>query len=132
MLIQSNQDIAALLLRLTLGIVLIAHSLYLKLMIFTLSGTAQFFNSIGLPAWLAYVVFFSEMIGGIALLLGVKTRWVAIGLLPILLGATWAHFGSGWLFSNPGGGWEYPLVLALMAVIQFFLGSGRFALMQES
>lgn len=132
MLIQSNQDIAALLLRLTLGIVLIAHSLYLKLMIFTLSGTAQFFNSIGLPTWLAYVVFFSEMIGGIALLLGVKTRWVAIGLLPILLGATWAHFGSGWLFSNPGGGWEYPLVLALMAVIQFFLGSGRFALMQES
>ncbi len=131
MLMKPNQDIAALLLRLTLGTVLIAHSLYLKLMIFTLSGTAQFFNSIGLPTWLAYVVFFVELIGGLALLLGVKTRWVALGLLPILLGATWAHLGSGWLFSNTGGGWEYPLVLALMVVIQFFLGSGRFALMQE-
>ncbi|GLX77468.1 LysR family transcriptional regulator [Thalassotalea insulae] len=129
---KTNPDVATLLFRLTLGGVLIAHSLYLKLVVFTLPGTAQFFTSIGLPAALAYLVFTIEAIGGIALLLGVKARYFALALVPILLGATWAHWNAGWLFTNQGGGWEYPLVLTLMAIIQFFLGSGRYAVMKEN
>ncbi|ARU54309.1 putative membrane protein [Oleiphilus messinensis] len=132
MQIKPNADLAALLLRLTLGSVLLAHSLYLKWVVFTLQGTADYFSSIGLASWLAYVVFAAEVVAGVALLLGVATRWVALGVIPILLGATVVHWGNGWLFTRTGGGWEYPLVLTLMAVIQFYLGSGRLALKPDS
>lgn len=119
---------AALLLRVTLGTVLIAHGLYLKMFVFTLPGTAQFFGSLGLPPALAYVVFAMETIGGVMLILGTWSRWVATALVPVLLGATWAHASSGWLFTNQGGGWEYPAFLAVAAVVQALLGDGALAL----
>jgi putative oxidoreductase len=119
---------AALVLRLSLGTMFIAHSAWLKLFVFTLPGTAKFFASIGLPEALAYAVFAVEAIGGMALLLGVATRAVSLALIPVLLGATWAHAGNGWLFTNPGGGWEYPLFLAAAAAAQALLGAGAYAL----
>lgn len=114
--------------RITLGVVLIAHSVYLKAVVFTLPGTAAFFDSIGLPALLAYVVFAVETIAGIALILGWQSRLAALAVLPILVGATWSHWPAGWLFTNEGGGWEYPAVLALMAAVQALLGDGAYAL----
>ena len=117
-------DIATFLLRVTLGIMFLAHSLILKLFVFTLPGTAQFFDSIGMPGWLAYVVFPTEIVAGVLLVLGVQTRWVALATVPILAGATWAHSGNGWVFSNQGGGWEYPLFWAVVLVVQAMLGSG--------
>ncbi len=119
---------AALVLRTVLGLVMVAHSLYLKLVVFTLPGTAQFFESIGLPGPLAYLVFAVEAVAGLALILGYQTRFAALLLIPVLLGATWAHLGNGWLFTNSGGGWEYPLVLVGLSVAQVTLGSGAFAL----
>ena len=116
------------LLRISLGIILIAHSVYLKLVVFTLPGTAQFFGSLGLPAEIAYMVFAAEAFGGLALLLGVETRWVALALVPVLAGATWAHLPSGWLFTNTGGGWEYPAFLTIAAAVQALLGDGAWAL----
>lgn len=118
----------ALVLRVALGVMFIAHSVYLKGVVYTLPGTAQFFQSIGLPGPLAYVVFAAEAIGGVLLILGVKTRIVAAALVPVLLGATWAHAGNGWLFTNQGGGWEYPLFLAIATAAQALLGAGAYAL----
>jgi len=114
-------------LRVALGTVLLAHSVYLKLMVFTLPGTAQFFSSLGLPGFLAYVVFAVEAVAGVALLFGIRTRLFAALVIPVLLGATWAHSSSGWLFTNAGGGWEYPLLLVLMALAQVALGDGAYA-----
>lgn len=119
---------SALILRVSLGTVYIAHGLYLKLFVFTLPGTAQFFDSIGLPGPLAYAVFAAETIGGVALVLGVYTRWAALTLVPVALGATWAHLGAGWMFTNQGGGWEYPLFLAIVTFVQALLGDGAYAL----
>lgn len=116
------------LLRVGLGVVYLAHGFYLKLFVFTLPGTSQFFESIGLPGPLAYLVFAAETLGGLALILGYRTRQVALALLPVALGATWAHLGAGWLFSNPGGGWEYPLFLALATGAQALLGDGALAM----
>ena len=113
--------------RVVLGGVLLAHSVYLKLIVFTLPGTAQFFSSIGLPALLAYVVFLIEATAGIALILGFKTRLFSALVIPVLLGATWAHWSNGWLFTNTGGGWEYPLILSLMALAQIGLGNGSYS-----
>ncbi len=114
--------------RISLGVVLLAHSLYLKLTVFTLGGTAGYFASIGLPGSLAYIVFTIEVVAGLALILGIYTREFSALVIPVLLGATWAHMGNGWVFSNAGGGWEYPLFLAVMAAAQVNLGGGSFAL----
>jgi putative oxidoreductase len=108
---------AAVVLRVSLGLMFIAHSIVLKFFTYTLVGTAQYFESIGLPAPLAYVVFAAEAIGGVLLVIGVQTRWVALALIPILLGALWAHIGNGWVFSNANGGWEYPLYLIVISVV---------------
>lgn len=124
-------EFAIALLRVALGLMFIAHSLVLKLFVFTLPGTAQFFVDIGLPTWLAYIVFAAEAVGGLMLVLGIQARWVALLLMPILAGATWAHWGNGWMFGYPNGGWEYPLYLTLLAGVQFLLGDGAFALVRS-
>ena len=118
---------AALTLRVALGVMFLAHSLYLKVFVFTVPGTVGFFESLGLPAIAAYLTIFAEIAGGIALILGIQTRLVSIALLPVLLGATWVHAGNGWLFSAEGGGWEYPVFLAAAAVVQALLGDGAHA-----
>ncbi|MEW6990790.1 DoxX family protein [Colwelliaceae bacterium 6441] len=123
-----NTDTGTLILRIALGSVLLSHSLYLKMIIFTLAGTAQFFSSIGLPGSLAYAVFIIEVVSGISLILGFKTRLFSALIIPILLGATWVHHQNGWLFTNSGGGWEYPLFLTFMAVVQLNLGGGKYAI----
>jgi putative oxidoreductase len=117
-----------LLLRVSLGLMFIAHSLVLKWLTFTLAGTAQYFESLGLPAALAYATFWAELAGGVLLVLGVQSRWVALALLPVLLGALWVHAGNGWVFSGAGGGWEYPLYLIVLSVAQALLGDGAHAL----
>lgn len=120
-------DLAALVLRLTLGTMLVAHGL-LKVLVFTPEGTAKFFESIGFPGPLAYVVIAAEVLGGIALLVGYRTRVVAFALTPILFGSALPHLGNGWLFSSPGGGWEYSVFLGFTAIAAALLGDGRYAL----
>ena len=114
--LDSNRTGASLL-RASLGIMYVAHSVVLKYFTYTLAGTAAYFESIGLPAFLAYVVFAAEVIGGVLLILGIRTRVVSLGLIPILIGATWAHIGNGWVFSNANGGWEYPLYLIVISIV---------------
>ena len=65
--------LAALLLRVSLGTMFVAHAL-LKYFAFTLPGTAQFFASLGLPGFLGYVVFGAELVGGVLLILGVQVQ----------------------------------------------------------
>ena len=121
---------AATLLRVSLGAMFIAHAL-LKYVVFTLPGTVKFFESLGLPGPLAYVTFAAELIGGVLILGGVYARWVALALVPILLGATWTHAGNGWVFSAPNGGWEYPAFLVIAALVVALLGDGKFALVRQ-
>lgn len=124
----NNADLAALILRVTMGVFFLVHA-WLKIAVFTPAGTAQFFESIGFPGFLAYVVIAAELIGGIALILGLYTRWVALALVPILLGSIYApHGAAGFIFSNQGGGWEFPFFWAVALVVQALIGSGLYAL----
>ena len=118
---------AALLLRVSLGVMFIAHA-FLKILVFTLPGTAQFFASVGFPEWTAYAVVAAELIGGVLLIAGVYSRWVALALVPVLLGAASVHWGNGWLFTAQNGGWEYPVFLIAAALVQALLGDGKYAL----
>jgi len=125
---QTRSDYAALLLRTSLGVMFIAHAL-LKIAVFTPSGTAGFFASLGVPGWMAYPVMGVELIGGFMLLAGVQTRMVSLALVPVLIGSiVLVHGGNGWLFSNPNGGWEYPLFLSAATLVQALLGDGAYSL----
>jgi len=134
MTMRTNQDATlaewgAALLRIALGIMFLAHSVVLKLLTYGLPGTAAFFQNAGLPGWLAYVTFACEAVGGVLLLLGIQARWVALALSPFLLGALFAvHLPNGWVFTSPGGGWEYPAYLFVLCVAQALLGDGALAL----
>lgn len=119
---------AALLLRVSLGVMFIAHGLLLKVMTFGLGGTYGYFESIGYPGFFSYLVIIAEVGGGIALILGIWTRAIAVLLLPVMIGATLQHIGNGWLFTAKGGGWEYPVFWTLTLVVQALLGDGAYAL----
>ncbi|RZL28359.1 MAG: DoxX family protein [Rubrivivax sp.] len=123
----AHPALGLLLLRSAIGAMYLAHA-GLKLFVFTLPGTAQFFAGIGLPGPLAYAVFAAEALGGLLLLAGVYSRQVALTLLPVLLGAAWVHAGNGWVFTAAGGGWEYPAFLALASLVLWLSGDGALAL----
>ncbi|WP_404464811.1 DoxX family protein [Vreelandella aquamarina] len=118
---------ATALLRISLGVMALAHGL-LKVFVFTIPGTVGYFESLGLPGFVAYLTIAAEVGGGLALLFGVYTRWVSLTLVPVLLGAAWVHLGNGWMFSNAGGGWEFPVFWAVALLVQAGLGSGSFVI----
>lgn len=117
----------ALLLRVSLGVLFVAHGL-LKVLVFTIPGAVSFFQSIGYPGALAYVVIAAEIGGGLLLIAGFLTRWAALALTPILIGATLAHGANGWLFSRSNGGWEFPALWTVLLIVQALLGGGAYAL----
>lgn len=124
----NTHDIAALLLRLTLAALFLAHA-WLKIFVFTPAGTAGFFESLGLPGIVAYLTIFAEVIGAFALIVGLQTRWVSLALVPILVGSiVFVHGANGWLFSAPNGGWEFPAFWAVALIVQAMLGAGAFHL----
>jgi putative oxidoreductase len=118
---------AATILRIAVGTMFLSHGL-LKLLVFTLPGTAGFFASVGFPGALAYVVTFAEIGGGLLLIAGILVREVNLVLIPILLGALVVHWSAGWVFSNANGGWEYPAFLVAASIASALLGPGKFAL----
>jgi putative oxidoreductase len=121
-------DHAALILRVTMGALFLAHA-WLKIAVFTPSGTAGYFASLGLPGALGYLTIAAELLGGLALIAGVWTRAVSLALVPVLLGAAWfGHGSAGFFFSNEGGGWEYPAFWAVALVVQALLGGGAWSL----
>lgn len=121
-------DYGAFLLRITLGVLALAHGFILKVLTFTPAGTAGYFESIGYPGALAYLVILAEVVGGLALILGVLPRLAALGLVPVLIGATLEHLGNGWSFSSAGGGWEFPVAWTVLLVASALVGPGAFAL----
>lgn len=118
----------AALLRVTTGLLFLYHGL-VKLFVFTPAGTAGFFESIGLPGWVAYLTILAEVGGGLALVLGIATQLVSLVLVPVLLGAAlFAHRGAGFGWSNPGGGMEYPLMWAAAQAALALIGGGAWQL----
>lgn len=122
-----STDTGIALLRIGLGIMWIAHAL-LKLFVFTLPGTAQYFVSIGFPGWVAYPLFAIELLGGLALVLGLYARQVALALTPVMAVVIAVHAGNGWVHTAPGGGWEYPAFLLLASLALWLAGDGAFSL----
>lgn len=118
---------ATLLLRVALGLFFLAHGLT-KVLVFTIPGTVKFFNSIGYPSFVAYLVLIAELGGGLALIIGLWTRWIALVLFIEMLGVILYHWPNGWVFTSKGGGWEYPVMWAVALLVLALLGDGPYAL----
>ena len=120
--------VAALLLRLSLGIMFYAHA-WVKIKVLTPAGTAKYFESLGVPGTLAYATMAAEIAGGTLLILGIETRWVALLLVPLMLGTiVLVHGKNGWMFTNKDGGWEYPAFWTVGLLVLALLGDGSAAL----
>lgn len=122
---------AAALLRISLGAMWVSHAL-LKLLVFTVPGFEHFLASQGMPTFIAWPVVLLELAGGALIVLGIHGRFVSLLLLPVLAGATVAHLGNGWVFSNANGGWEYPLFLIATSIVHGLLGDGAYALKPQA
>lgn len=119
---------AALLLRVALGIMFYAHA-WLKIKVYTPAGAVKYFESLGVPGFFAYLTMAAEIVGATLLVLGVGTRWVALALVPLIVGTiVLVHGKKGWLFSNPDGGWEYPAFWTVGLIVLALLGDGAAAL----
>ncbi len=127
----SSTELGIAVLRVSLGVMWVAHAL-LKLLVFTLPGTAQYFASVGFPAFLAYPFFAVEVLGGMALILGLYARQVALALVPLMAGAAWVHLPNGWVHTSPGGGWEYPVFLIAASIALWLLGDGAAAIKRSA
>lgn len=88
-----------------------------------LENVVGWFESLGLPAIAAYLVAFGEVLGGIALILGLYSRLAAVLGIPIMLGAT--YFLSVGIIPGP---WQYPFLIAVVFLVIFLQGGGAFAL----
>ncbi|MBV8047989.1 MAG: DoxX family protein [Paludibacterium sp.] len=120
-----NPKLASLTLRVALGLMYLAHGAT-KLFVFTPAGTAKFFMSLGLPGFVGYLAIVAELSAAGLLLSGVKARWAAIALVPLLAGTiVLVHGANGWMFTNPGGGWEYPAFMIAASLALFFLSDGK-------
>lgn len=128
---QAAADYGVTLLRVSLGVMWIAHAL-LKLFVFTLPGTARFFDSVGFPGFLAYPIFGAEIVGGLALVLGIYARQASLALMPIMAGAAWVHLPNGWIHTSPNGGWEYLVFLIVASLAVWLLGDGAMTIRRSA
>ena len=119
---------AALLLRVTLGLMFWAH-LYWKFKILPGGIHAWWSNLLasGYPSYVPWYVMSAEVAGALLLIPGVLTRWVSLYALPVMIAA--AHYWfrrRGYFFTAAGA--ELPIVWAVMLVIQALLGDGAYAI----
>ncbi|MBM7844759.1 DoxX family protein [Herpetosiphon giganteus] len=94
-----------------------------------IEGTAVFLGSLGIPAptFMAVLLIATELIGGIMLILGLFTRYVAVAeAIAMVVALVTVHLENG--FSSQTGGYEYVLALIGASLALVLLGSGSLAL----
>jgi len=125
--------------RLTLGIIFFAHGSQKLLGWFGgsgWSGTIQFFEQSGVPAFLAVLLIITEFFGGIAIILGFFTRLAALGLTIAMLVAIFkVHLPNGFFLNwfnvpNMGHGIEYNLALIGLSLSLLVWGAGNLSVDQ--
>ena len=131
---QKDLDLGLLILRVSLGIVFLAHG-WLKVFTFGLARAMEVFEAhtvlhINLiPGWFAPPAAVIEWVGGFMLILGLKLRWATPFLAAVALGAGAVHFENGWNYtSKPDGGWEYGIFLMLCCIALYLTGPGKYTL----
>ncbi|MDF2959602.1 MAG: oxidoreductase [Paenibacillus sp.] len=116
-----TNHIGTLILRVVLGITFLVHGL-VKFQ--TIDGTSGWFQSIGLPSFMAYAVTGFEVLGGIGLIIGLGTRIISVIIAALMIGATIkVKLAVGFLGNGQLAGWELDLALLAMAIHLAISGS---------
>jgi putative oxidoreductase len=131
-----SNDIAALIARVALGIVVLPHGLQKLFGMFGGYGfgpTVEFFASIGVPAFIAVLVILGDSFGALFLILGLISRVSAAGITLIMLGAVFmVHLPNGffmnWFGTQKGEGFEFHILALGLALIVLFRGGGKWSL----
>ena len=121
------QPLALLVMRVTLGSIMTLHG-YHKVF----AGLQQFAHAVGgmgLPSWLGYVSAFTELLGGLLLVVGFFTRPAALAICINLCVAIWkVHLHNGLMGSPDRPGFEFPLAAATLAFALIFFGAGAISI----
>ncbi|NNV03003.1 DoxX family protein [Brevibacillus sp. MCWH] len=105
-----REKTAFVVLRMVTGLIFFAHGLQ-KLQK-GLGVVAEWFGSVGLPTWLAYLVTLAELLGGMALVIGLAVRPASLLLAVIMVGAiVTVKWSNGLIGANGAGGYELDLIL---------------------
>lgn len=129
----SSSDLASLLLRLALGVMIVLHGLNKMKSKSSLSGTGQWFASIGMrhPQKQAVLAAVTETLSGSLLLLGFVTPLACAALISTMIVAiVVSHRNSGFFIFNEGQGWEYCAFISITALALAAAGSGKYSLDQ--
>ena len=137
-LCRTHDSTGLLLIRLTLGAVMLSHGLQKTLGMFGgagYSGTMAMFTSQGTPALLAFLVILAESAGSLGLIVGFLTRIAAFGIACVMGGAIalvhWQHgFFMNWFGKQAGEGFEYHLLALGIAIALLVEGGGRLSIDQ--
>lgn len=124
----SRKDLGIALVRFIVGVVFLAHGTQ-KLFVMGFAGVGGFLTTLGvpMPGLFAVLVTLVEFLGGIALILGLFTRWAALLLAINMTVAVLAvHLKHG--FFLQGGGYEYALTMLFVNVGLALTGAGAYAL----
>jgi putative oxidoreductase len=121
-----HQAIGIAIVRVITGIVFTAHG-YQKLFVFGIAGVQQGFTKMGapMPTVTALLVTLLEFFGGLALIVGLLTRLVALGLVADMLGAiVLVHLANGFFMPT---GYEFALLLLVSSLALVVGGAGSFS-----
>lgn len=125
-----NYELGSFILRVVIGISFLTHGI-LKFSA-GIAGTAGWFSSLGLPGFLAYIVAVIELVGGIAMILGIGTRIVAVLFAIVMLGGIFTvKLSIGFVGNGPMAGWELDLAYLAMSVYLLLNGSEKYALLTK-
>jgi putative oxidoreductase len=125
-----KNEIGKVILRVVVGLTFFIHGL--SKFQGGISNTVGFFDSLGLPGFTAYVVALVELIGGIALILGLGTRIVTLLFALIMLGAIFtAKLSAGFLGNDQMAGYELDLVLLAASIYFVFADGSQLSLDQK-
>ncbi len=135
-LLATNDDLAPLIARLTLGLIMLPHGLQKLVGLFGghgFSATMDAMTGSGLPAIAAFLVIMGESFGAFGLIVGFIGRFSAFGITLIMLGATFmAHLNNGffmnWTGQQQGEGFEYHLLAIGLGLIVLIKGSGKWSI----
>lgn len=131
-LIKTENDLVSLILRVTLGVIMFPHAaqkVFGWFGGFGVSGTLEFFGSLGIPAWLGVFAIAAEFLGAVALVIGLFGRVAALAVAGLMIGAiVTVHLPNGffmnWSGAQVGEGIEYHLLVLAITVVLALKGSG--------
>jgi putative oxidoreductase len=135
-LMATSNDVSFTTLRVVLGVVFFAHGAQKMLGWFGgygFHGTMGFFEHMGMPAPVAFLIICTEFFGGLGLIVGLLTRVAALGIGVEMVGAIFmVHLPNGffmnWAGNQKGEGFEYHLLVIAVAAALLLRGAGAFSL----